>query len=656
MATVDGFRAQVGRLLNKRFELTRFLGLGASGSVYLAKDHDLGGFEVALKLLYAHHLANEKSVERFRAEVLIARRLNHPNIVKIHDFGKTEENQYFIVMEYVSGTSLIEIIESFPEKRIPLPQAIGIIYDLTSAIEHAHEHSVIHRDLKPQNILISADGSVKICDFGVARHLDSDGGLTRTGEAVGTPYYMAPELFQGKEADERSDVYSIGILAYELVSGGRPFSAETFYALARKHIEDPLPAFSRDLHIPELFEQTLISATAKDPATRYPSAHYLRTTLEPQLDKNWREQRDQLFERWSKAEAERLRVESKKRLRRLRTFLLLFVVIVVLVLTAIARSNRRQQQLLGSWALRVERTLGSGAAWPLKRLFGVEIHANEKTLRDLVWAALDEQSASDRFHLVDVENLIRMILESGIDPNTKSEHGTPLVALTLDRGLSGITWSFIQQPGIDPNSKNADGTPLIHLAIKQHLTHIASHLTTHPRFLLNQVDNQGNTALHQAVISRHPVLFTPLVDREGESEIDFNIRNKNGDTALGMALSNRDCPRDFAGQLIPRSDPNTPNSGGRTPLILAVMRADPEFIVRLLQRGADLGAKDDEGHSALYYAAVQENDHILQVIFHVGDLKIAKDVLEREELPEERKLLARKVFEVKSAARAGGDF
>ncbi len=259
----------------------RHLARGGMADVYEAEDTLLNR-SVAVKILHANFASDEAFVARFRREAQAAANLSHPNIVAIYDWGQ-DERTYFMVMELVQGRTLREILKS---GGAILPQrAAEITAETAAALSVAHQHGVFHRDVKPGNIMITPDGTVKVMDFGIARALDDSEELTRTGAVIGTATYFSPEQAQGLPADERSDVYSLGILLYEMLAGKPPFTGESPVAVAYQHVSEP--AVSPDQVNPEAPRELAAiaeHAIRKNPAERYQSAEEMRADLLRYLD------------------------------------------------------------------------------------------------------------------------------------------------------------------------------------------------------------------------------------------------------------------------------------------------------------------------------------------------------------------------------------
>ena len=271
-----------GKILADRYRIERLLGVGAMGMVYLAHDQQLS-IDVALKVLRADGAGRELSLERFRSELVLARQISHRNVIRIHDIGQAED-LYFITMDYVDGQSLKQLLDI--DGKIPAERAAAITADLADALAEAHRAGVVHRDVKPANVLI-ADDRALLTDFGIARSLHAEG-LTQTGEIVGTLDYLSPEQARGQKVDGRSDIYSLGLLLYEMLSGQRPFTGETAEeVLAQRTLASPREI--KDVTVSATLQKILKRCLAVEPADRYQDAAELASDLRSgSASRNWR--------------------------------------------------------------------------------------------------------------------------------------------------------------------------------------------------------------------------------------------------------------------------------------------------------------------------------------------------------------------------------
>ena len=269
-----------GQKISGRYEILKSIGEGGMANVFLAKDTILDR-EVAVKVLRGDLAADDKFVRRFQREALSVSNLSHPNIVEVYDVGE-EDGEYYIVMEYLSGKTLKQLLKK--RESLTITEVIDIMSQITDGIAHAHDAYIIHRDIKPQNIIIEDDGRIKITDFGIAMALNATQ-LTQTNSVMGSVHYLPPEQASGKSATIKSDIYSMGILMYELITGTVPFRGDNAVEIALKHMKEKVPSIRKqNPAIPQSVENIILRATAKNPRNRYESAKQMHDDLLTCLD------------------------------------------------------------------------------------------------------------------------------------------------------------------------------------------------------------------------------------------------------------------------------------------------------------------------------------------------------------------------------------
>lgn len=270
---------EIGKKLNGRYKIIGNIGSGGMANVFLAHDLILDR-EVAVKVLRFDFQNDKNAIRRFQREALAATELVHPNIVTVYDVGE-EDGMQFLVMEYVKGMDLKRYIQThYP---VPYLQIVDIVQQILSAVALAHQHRIIHRDLKPQNILINEEGVVKITDFGIAIAL-SETSITQTNSMLGSVHYLSPEQARGSMATNQSDIYAIGIILYEMLTGKVPFDGESAVTIALKHFQDEIPSIRiYDKNVPQSLENVVLKATAKEQADRYKTADEMREDLSTAL-------------------------------------------------------------------------------------------------------------------------------------------------------------------------------------------------------------------------------------------------------------------------------------------------------------------------------------------------------------------------------------
>ena len=269
-----------GQKINDRYQIIKSIGEGGMANVYLAYDTILDR-NVAVKVLRGDSATDEKFVRRFQREALSASSLSHPNIVEVYDVGE-DNGQYYIVMEYIEGCQLKQLLKK--RGRLTLSEVIDIMLQITDGLSVAHDAYIIHRDIKPQNIMILDSGLVKITDFGIAMAMNSTQ-LTQTNSVMGSVHYLPPEQANGKGSTLQSDIYSMGILMYELLTGELPYKGDNAVEIALKHLKEKIPSVREKFpEIPQSVENIIIKATAKNPKNRYADARSMNEDLRTCLD------------------------------------------------------------------------------------------------------------------------------------------------------------------------------------------------------------------------------------------------------------------------------------------------------------------------------------------------------------------------------------
>ncbi|MGE7434751.1 serine/threonine-protein kinase [Kitasatospora sp. NPDC001175] len=286
---------KAGDVLDGRYQLIGELGRGGFGVVFRAYDQQLER-EVAVKLLTDRYTASPRDLARFRAEAIAAARLNHRNIVALYDFPKARPEPY-MVMELITGRSLAGVIGAGPTE---LETALGWVGQLCDALDAAHRAGVVHRDVKPENIMITAAGEVRVLDFGIARLESRTTGLTSTGSVVGSPHYLAPERWRGEDSGGRSDLYAVGCVMYELCTGRKTFQAEDTYGLMYCHLErEPDSPRGQVPLLPAELDRLILDLLAKDPDRRPADAAEVRRRLDAIRPGRWRELKARADAAWA---------------------------------------------------------------------------------------------------------------------------------------------------------------------------------------------------------------------------------------------------------------------------------------------------------------------------------------------------------------------
>jgi eukaryotic-like serine/threonine-protein kinase len=367
-----------GEVIAGRFEIVELIGKGGMSSVFKAHDRLLDRI-VAIKVLHPHFTEDEEYVERFRREARSVAQLSHPNIVTVIDRGEDEGRQY-IVFEYVEGENLKQLLERTGP--MPVRDAVLMALQMARALSFAHGRGLIHRDVKPQNVLLNPDGQAKMTDFGIARSIDVQG-VTITGTVLGTSEYIAPEQARGNQVDAQTDVYSLGVVLYELLTGGVPYDGDNFVTVALRHVNEPVPSLlERRPDTPPRLALAVERAMAKSPHERYESMDHFVEELEACLD-----ELDPVSEEATMI-ARRPVAQRRRPQRRRRRLGVLWPTLAVLAVLAIAALAA-----LGALALRDDSNSPQAAPNQAIRLVGTDSYDpegdNKEEHDDLVADATD---------------------------------------------------------------------------------------------------------------------------------------------------------------------------------------------------------------------------------------------------------------------------
>src|SRR5437762_763826 len=278
-SNVELLQERLQRLIEGRYRIERLLGKGGMGAVFLAHDLTLER-DVAIKVLPPDVAQDDQIVRRFQQEAKTAAKLDHPNIIPIYRVESEGGLNYF-VMKYVSGTSLEDLLDQ--KRQLPVPEIQRILWEAACALGHAHQRGVVHRDVKPANIMFDHDGRAMLTDFGISKALQAATGFTATGMIIGTPHYMAPEQAKGQTVDGRADEYSLGIAGYRMITGELPFAGDSVHTIIYKHIyEEPPLASTKRSGIPASLTVAISRALAKEPDQRFPTMEDFATAVWPE--------------------------------------------------------------------------------------------------------------------------------------------------------------------------------------------------------------------------------------------------------------------------------------------------------------------------------------------------------------------------------------
>ena len=536
----------LGLILGGRYRVSRSLGSGASGVVLLASDLELNEKQVVLKVLHSHLLFRADSFGRFQQEARITMDLSHPNVISTYGMTRHDDETCFLVMEYFDAESLEDVLRQDDKPALTIPVVENILISIARGLHYAHLLGITHRDLKPANILISNFETVKISDFGLSQMLRNEARYTGQGNIIGTPYYISPESLRGELVDSRSDIYSFGIMAYQLLTGELPFDGESFWELADKHLNSPVPdPRELDPSIPEYFADLIVTCCAKNREDRFGSMQEVRSRILDNSDMG----SSQVIDKGSTLSVSHLlhfdenAVIGNRRVYKYLLSILFFAVVVVPFFAPYY--NRSVAKLYATNVFWLERKLDVKV--PVLRMLSripLDADANSYLFTERPWLRhsiveagyeLDylhpETGISPLQNAIGEDNysLIYRMIAHGIDANLKDHAGWTALHHAVRRGRKRVVRSLIKA-GADVNIKNSEEkTPLL-LAAK--LAHRAV-----VKVLLengadpNDTSLDGYSVLHWAARSGDVELARTVLSYGA----NLNVLNNEGQTPLELA-------------------------------------------------------------------------------------------------------------------------
>lgn len=549
-------------LLENRYKIACVLGEGATGTVVLAHDRQFDNQAIALKFLHRHLLFSAESLGRFRSEIRVTMSLNHPHILQTYGLGLHNNEYFYLKMEYLNGVTLAEDISL---NRLSLSQKVVILRDIASALMYAHQRGVIHRDLKPENVLLDSEKRPKVADFGLAQMIQLEARYTGHGDVLGTPYYMSPEQLRSEPLDCRCDIYSFGILAYEVLLGEKPFEAESFLELAEQHLHSPLPPLDSVLDsTPDLtpgctqwLAELVRCCAHKERHQRFASMEAVFDILDEHCEVEALHQKSSLS---LASQSTRMQSSSKPKVRYQMQKLFsrytvsaygIFLFLIVLLAPWV---NSSMQWRYAAALLYVEHYLGLPLD-PLRVALNIDpsiqypdsffdISSFKSRLpRDRIRSLLrlgreldvySEELGTYAFHhslqLKD-NRVIEEFLYYGANPNLIDSQGLTALghAVRID-GFTPYLISLLLEGGADPNLVSPGTVPPLAYSLLQKNTLIAEMLLTRGKARADIPSFLDLPILHLAVLSGQPQLVelvikrgAPLdeVDAEGRTAIEF---------------------------------------------------------------------------------------------------------------------------------------
>lgn len=563
----------IGALICKRYEIVRLLGNGGMGSVMQVMDRFLDNEVLAMKILFPHLSRDEMTFARFKNEISVARRLGHPNIVQLFEFGRAGGGYFYITMEYLSGGNLSDEIYSLKRQNLSFPEVLRILRDMASGIAYAHSQGVVHRDLKPDNILFGDNREVKIADFGLAHTMYFDKGLTTAGETVGTPYYMSPELLSGVEVDGRTDIYALGLIAFEMVVGRRLFMEENYLQLARQHFNEPVPRFAtEESGIPMWFEKFVKKCAAKNASERYSTADEIVDLLNKKLI----EYGGAKPGRKTPAILSLKKLPQRKAIKSIIRKIWRMLVATVFSVTIIFLSYS------SPWIK------GQTLAVLQKTFLAKYIHATSKlSVKDLYIA----------IKLGDIEGL-RTLLGAGHDINMQNERGVSLLHYAIESKQEGVVRELLEL-GANANILDDNETsPLMEAA--RYLNAVGLEKLIQKGAILEAKDLEAKTPLIYAAESGNVENVKRLLDRGAMLE----VKDRSGKTPLIYAVQSGKL-KAVENILHSGAEVNAQDFEGKSAIFYAAESLESDMVEALLKFGAKTDIHDKSGKNPAAYSSIK---------------------------------------------------